>query len=232
MYEPRRRNVELRMYPMEHLPARLIKERKEEDHSYMDAWETLVEVVFLAIKDPSVQTLTIDSVDLCYESCQEHICYTHGIKNPSDKKDYGATWNEIKFAFTALFNAFTASNKTLLFISHAKEREQELQEMTDGLSMVGPSCSSSCAKIMKQMCDFWFYYGYHEGKRSLIIRDPDRSVEVACGIGFMSSTGEQLQRITIPTDPSKFYSTINKAFTNKVTGAPVKKVMKKVSLPK
>jgi len=203
----------------------MIKERKDADPDFLTAWEQTVELAFQITKDPSVTTLTIDTVDIAYESCQEYYCWHHGIKNPSDKKDFGATWNEIKFAFTTLFNQVIASGKTVVFISHAKEREQELQELADGLSMVGPSCSTACMKIMKQVCDFWFYYGYHEGHRTLIIRDPDRSVDVSTGIGFMDSEGKPVSKIVIPNDTTKFYSVINKAFLGKTNS-------KKIDAPK
>lgn len=217
MYEPRRRNVALRATFFQHIPASMITEQKIADPSFLTVWEQTVELAFQIINEPSITTVTVDTVDILYEACQEYYCWVHGVKNPGDKKDFGATWNEIKFAFTALFNQIIASGKTVIFISHAKEREQELQEIADGVTMVGPSCSSSCLKIMKQMCDFWFYYGYQEGKRTLILRDPDRNVDVATGIGFMDSDGTPLKQIKIPDDPKKLYNTINNAFVGKVT---------------
>lgn len=228
MYEPRRRNIALRASFFEHLPAKMIKERKEEDPSFLTAWEQTVELAFQITQDSTVQNLTIDTVDICYEACQEYYCWVHGVNNPSDKKDFGATWNEIKFAFTTLFNKVIASGKSVLFISHAKEREQELQELADGVSMVGPSCSSSALKIMKQMCDFWFYYGYNEGKRVIILRDPERNVDVSTGIGFMDENKRPLNKIIIPNDPTKFYTTVNNAFLGKVAGPSIKHTAKPV----
>lgn len=227
LFEPRRRNVSLRAWTFEIENAATITAKKLEDPSYLDAWETMQEVVRLAIDDDSIQTLTIDTVDICYEVCQEHHCYLHGVENPSDKKDFGKCWNEIKFAFTALFTRFINSNKTLVFVSHAKERDQEFQEGTADLSIVGPSCASSALKIMKQMCDFWFYYGYKDGKRTLYVRDPERNVDVSCGIGFQG-----IDSISIPPDPSKFFDTINKSFkgvSEKKVSSPVRKIS---SLPK
>lgn len=224
-WEPRRRNVAIRMYSLE------LKQSSEITDDDDDPWIEFVEVCRLAAEDPTVKTLAIDTVDICYSACQEHICRIHGVTNPGDKKDFGKTWNDLKFTFTALFRTLSESGLSLIFISHSKEREQELMEGVDSVTLIGPSCASSCLTIMKQLCDFWFFYGYHEGKRCLTIRDSNRNVDVAAGYGFFDASGEPIDKIYIPNDPMKFYDTVNSAFISKTPvtkGGTVKRPVRKL----
>jgi hypothetical protein len=223
-FEPRRKNVKLRMYSMTIKRAREIK--GDED----DPWLEFIEVNRQAIADPTIQTIAWDSVDLAYECCQEHVCRLNGIENPAMKKDYGATWNDIKFTFMDTIKQITDSNKSLVFISHAKSRESEVSDLSnanDVETLVGPSCASACLKILKQVCDFWFYYAKVGEKRVLYVRDfrEPRLVDVSCGCGFMKD-GEPIEKIVMPSDPLEFYPTLDKAFRGIVSGP--KKIARKV----
>lgn len=220
-FEPKRRNVKHRRYAIE------FKKAAEITGDDDDPWCELVEVCRLAIADPTIKSLTIDTVDIAYEICQEHICRKRGIENPSEKSDGGNAWNDLKATFTALFGTLIEEGMTVIFVSHAKERDQEFMENIEGMSIIGPSCSPACLKILKQICDFWFFYGYHEGKRTLTIRDPNRYVDVAVGIGFEEADGTPIEKIVLPDDPTQFFNAINEAFKPK-TAAPKKKAVRKL----
>jgi hypothetical protein len=210
-WEPKRRNIKARMYYLEVASADKIT---DDDN---DPWMTFVEVCRLAIADPTIETICVDTADLCYEACQEHICRKYGILHPSDKNDFGKSWNDIKQTFTDHFSTLISSGKTLVFTSHAKEREQEMQDGIGAVEMVGPSCAPACLKIMKQLCDFWLFYGYNENDRTITVRDESRTVAVGCGYGFFDTNGKTIEQIKIP-DLSKnpkslsFYNTLDKAF--------------------
>jgi hypothetical protein len=224
-WEPKRRNIRARMYFLEVKTADKITSTED------DPWVEFVEVCRLAAEDDSIQTICIDTADLCYEACQEHICHKYGILHPSDKNDFGKSWNDIKQTFTDHFSTLISSGKTIVFTSHAKEREQEMQDGVGAVEMVGPSCAPACLKIMKQLNDFWLFYGFHENERTITVRDESRMVAVGCGYGFFNSDGTEISQIKIPKDPTKFFEVINTAF--KGTSAPKaspKKIVRK--LPK
>ena len=218
-WEPMRRNVPGRIQQLKFsIAENIIK-------TGIDPWLDFVDYLELACSDDSVSTIVVDTVDIAYEACQEHHCVMNGVTHPSMKKDFGKTWTEIRSDFTATFRTVVNMGKMLVFTSHAKEREQELMDGFDSLTMVGPSCAGSCAKVMKQLCDYWFYYGYHDKDRYVTIRDLSRSVEVACGYGFKDSDDNDIDRILIPNDPSKFFNTLNNAFkgNSPKKPSPVKK---------
>lgn len=214
--EPRRRNVSLRMVGAEegliYVPAAKIISGEAED-----PWPLFIEYNAAAVADPSVSTITWDSVDIAYQMCFEHVCSTLSVNHPSEiKDDYGNTWNLIKNEFLALIDTIRSSESAgLLFTSHVKEREQEYSEGTSAVSLIGPSCTPACLKILKESCDFWFYYGKDEGKRTLWVRDPDGLLDVSCGFGFLDAQGNEIEKFPIPKGEKAFYPTVQSYFRPK-----------------
>lgn len=233
-FEPKRRNIEGRIVFLEVNTSAKIQKTGD------DPWVDFVEYCNLAINDPTVKTICVDTADLCYEACQEHICAKYEIDHPSDKKDFGKSWNDIKQTFIDHFSVLISSGKTLVFTSHAKEREQEMQDGIGAVEMVGPSCAPACLKIMKQLCDFWFFYGYKEGERVITVRDESQTVAVGCGYGFFDKDQNPIEQIVIPNlsknpNGDTFFNAINKAFKGssspkQVSKPAPKKIVRK--LPK
>lgn len=228
-FEPSRRNVTMRMYPL------LVKRASEITCDEDDPWVEFILACNEIRDDKSIRWVTIDSVDLAHKCCQEHVCRLNECESPTDKKDYGKTWSAITDTFMSAMNSLRLSGKSLLFISHAKEREAEFYDgdgIKDNVSLISPSCNAGCLKIMKQMCDFWLYLGKSAGEqRTLTVRDTNdpRILDVACGYGFIGEDGEPINRIDLPSDTSQFYKVVNDAFQGKVKKVAPKKVVRKVS---
>lgn len=228
-FEPRRRNIRIRQTFFEVKKSQDLMdyrdEHPDEDPLNYDAWRQFVEIGRQAVEDPTVSGIAVDTVDLAYSACQESICFDRGNPNLSAKCDGINGWDDLRMTFTGFFTYLASHGLGILFISHAKEREQEFMDGAEGITLVGPSCTPACEKIMKQLCDFWFYYTYHESRRCLIIRDPEMNINVACGNGFMDANGEPLRRIYVPeARPEEFYSTISSYYKGEATKKqPVKK---------
>jgi hypothetical protein len=197
-----------------------------------DPWSQMVYLGYEAVERGDTDGITFDSVDVAYSACQEHICARYGVKSCFAKVPNVNLWDELRITFTKYIQYLRQNKIGVLFLSHAKEREMELMEGTQALTMIGPSCPPACGKIMKQVCDFWFYYGWDDGNRCLYMHDPSRELEVASGIGFRNEDGTQMEKLQIPNDASKFYSTLNGAFDiergmNPTAKKPVKRTVKK-----
>jgi len=235
MWEPRRKNVKLRMIGADE--GIMVRPAQEIINGADDPWQLFIEYCAAAVEDPTINTITFDTVDLAYQACFESVCARLGVTHPNQiKDDYGASWNTIKNEFNALIDTIRASEKLgLLLISHVKERDQEFQEGSGTLSIIGPSCAPACLQILKSACEFWLYYGWKDGERTVFCRDPDRLIDVACGTGFMDpDSGEPLTSFTIPRNPDKFYDTLNAAFrgSSKPTQTTKKVVKKKTAKKK
>lgn len=225
-WEPRRKNVPLRMIGSDQ--GLLFKSAQEILDGSDDPWFTFVEYNLAAIEDDTVENITWDTVDIAYNACFESICARKGITHPSEiKKDYGQTWNEVKAEFSALMDTVRGSEKCgLLLISHVKEREVEFSEGTSGkVNLLGPSCTPACLQLLKSACDYWFYYGYDEGKRTLWVRDEDRLVDVACGVNFIEPDGELIYKFRIPEPATdRFYEVVESAFHGNVIDVDEKSI--------
>lgn len=229
-WEPRRRNVALRMIGADQglifATAQDIIEGKKED-----PWPIFEEYNAAAVEDPTVSQITWDTVDIAYQACFESVCASKEITHPNEiEKDYGETWNDIKNRFAALIDVIRSTDTGLLFISHVKEREVEFEDGVGSVSLVGPSAAPACIQILKASCDFWFFYGRVDGKRTVTVRDPTRTVDVACGCGFLDENGEEIEQIDVDGDPDKFYEKMEAAFKGKTPSKkkPVKKKKKGV----
>lgn len=230
-FEPARRNVKMRMYPL--LVRRAAEITCDED----DPWVEFILACEQVREDKTITWVAIDSVDLAYKCCQEHVCRLNECESPTDKNDYGKTWAAVTDTFVSTMNSLRIAGKSLLFISHAKERETEFFDsdgMKENLSLITPTCTASCLKVMKQMCDFWLYLGKSAGEqRTLTVRDTNdpRMLDVACGCGFIDEDGNPINRINLPSDQSQFYKVVNDAFQGRVPRAKVapKKVVRKVN---
>lgn len=228
MWEPRRKNVKLRMIGSDE--GIMVRSAADIIDGAPDPWELFKLYIAESVIDPTVKTITFDTVDLAYQACFESVCARLGVSHPQEiKNDYGNSWNVIKNEFTALIDTIRSCGKVgLLFISHVKERDQEYAEGAGKLSIIGPSCSPACLQILKASCEFWFYMGWSEGKRHLYVRDPDRIIDVACGYGFTDPSGKPINDFDLPDDPSKFYQAVQEKFDGKTSSRVLKKkVVKK-----
>lgn len=227
MWEPRRKNVKLRMIGSDE--GIIVRPAADIMDGAPDPWEIFKLYVAEAVTDPTVNTITFDTVDLTYQACFESVCARLGVEHPKEiTNDYGNSWNIIKNEFTALLDTIRASGKVgLLLISHVKERDQEYAEGVGKLSIIGPSCSPACIQVLKASCEFWFYMGWNEGHRHLYVRDPDRIIDVATGYGFLDSQGNPINDFPLPDDPTKFYSAVQDKFNGKTSTTLKKKVIKK-----
>ncbi len=79
MWEPRRKNVSLRMIGAKEgilfRPAQEIMDGAE------DPWQLFKEYHAAAHDDDTVRTVTWDSVDIAYAACQESICAGKGVRS-------------------------------------------------------------------------------------------------------------------------------------------------------
>lgn len=239
-WEPYRKNVRLRMIGAD--KGLIYRTAEEIMEGAEDPWILFQQYLAYAVDDPTVNTGTWDTVDIAYNACFESVCARLGVHHPNEiSDDYGNSWKMIQNEFLTTLNTVKGMGMGTLFVSHTKEREIELKETREGTEsemLIGPSCQPACINILKSVCDFWFYYGWHNGKRRLYLRDPEKYVDVACGTGFVDDEGNALEYIDMPEgEPDQFYPILNHAFrTGKIqkqfSSAAKKKAAKKKATKK
>lgn len=166
-------------------------------------WGSFMDYVELFADDEQFDTAVIDSVDIAYDECLEHVCAKYNVSHPSKAgKDGPGVWDEIKMTFESTFRAIQDCGKGIVFLSHEKKREEGQADGTMK-EFIDLTCKPAAGKIIKNICEFVWYYGYSGNERVLYLRNSDNSMEVACGRRdvFLQPDGVALKRIGMPTVP-------------------------------
>src|SRR3990167_9705344 len=85
-------------------------------------WKDFLGYIKLLKEDDRFKTIVIDTVDLCYKACYDHIMEERGIDHPSEE-DWGMAWNLIKDEFTRAMATIQKLGRGVILISHAQEKE-------------------------------------------------------------------------------------------------------------
>ena len=167
MLEPRRTNLKIRQIPQRGEPAL--------------TWEDIKDIGDQLIDAGHKQPLIVDTVDKAYELCMDYICRKHNIDHPHDKNDYGKTWVELREEFAQTWSKLLFADIPVIFISHAKERGDEYFDENTVDTFIAPTCAPQAWQVVKSICDYAFYLGYHRKQRMLVVRGNDR-VWAASGV--------------------------------------------------
>ena len=223
MLEPKRRNLSIRQVNIDPMSIKAMNR----DNPKNTPWKILQAYVDKILEDDSVQTVVIDTIDRAYESCFNNVCFERGLAHPSDTNDFGSTWVAIKSDFEETMNKLLYADKGLIFLSHAHQREVEVQEEEQWI----PTCTPSAWNYMKAVCDFALYYGYSSGSRAITIRD-DKRVWCACGTenNFLTTDKEPIGQFVTGKSHTEAHKNLTAAFVNKLSSEmilnPVKKKTK------
>jgi len=229
-YEVGRRNLRIRQSNVATLTAKKMAaeqtKAKRAGKTYHTPWEVMQAYHTKQMEDPTVRCIIEDTIDAAWFNCMHHICFHKGISDPGEPNDYGQTWRELKSAFLEEYQRIIASEKGLWFLSHANFKEVELRG-DDTYEVLVPTVQKGGFEIVKQVCDFAFYYGYNDQKRCVTVRDTG-DIWAACGTNehFCDTQGSPLQRIFMGDNPDTSYEVLQRAFNNEVE-APTKKPTKK-----
>jgi hypothetical protein len=199
MFEDRY-NTKIRMKAF---PSKTVEEM---ENGEPDPWANFKGVVENAMDpDANVDIIVVDSVDLAYQACMNHICKENGISHPNDMNDYGATWNEVSAEFRSVMESIRKhSGLCLVLISHCTEDRFEINSASKAdlkkHTVYSPSCAKKPSEYVKQACDFAFFYGKHKGFRAMHIRWED-NIWTACGNDdrFLDTDGQMIAALEIPS---------------------------------
>jgi hypothetical protein len=213
MFERGRRNLRIHQVPQKGEPK-------------LD-WETFLEYIELFLES-DFQTGIIDTIDGAYIACFEHVCAEHGVKDPSEYKEGYKLWDEISHTFGALFSMLQESEKCVVFLSHDKTRplttkrkglnRNELdEEAVVAYERLEPTCKPAAFRLVQEICDFVFYYGYRDGYRAITVRSPHNIHWVSCGLAdaFLDPDGNQIETFKVGNSPEQAYRDLLDAYSNK-----------------
>lgn len=212
MFEKRRRNLPIFQVPVS---------RDEEL-----TWESFLEYLEAFIEEENFETAVIDTIDGCYMACYQSVCKRYGVIVPSESN----IWDEIAAEFGAVVLMMQNSGKGIVFLSHDKAKpmtlkkkgfqrsDLELEESSIPFERMEPTCRPAGWKVIQEVCDFVFYYGFTEGYRTLTVRSPHNLHWTACGVPgrFLDPEGTPISTFKVGENPELAYKNLNAAFMNQI----------------
>ena len=159
----------------------------------------------LAAGQHEFKTIVIDTIDLAYKFCMEHVCKKNGIKHPSDL-DYGKGFGLVNAEFERFLTRLSHLPMGLILISHSIEKEV----MHKGVkrNRVMPTLSSKAGEIVMGLVDLILYAEVEED-----FSDPDQVKEsriVRTKPGYNYEAGDRTGKLpdTLPLDYDCFVNAL------------------------
>jgi hypothetical protein len=119
------------------------------------------------------QTLVIDIGDYLYKYCEHYICRTNNVKHVSDLP-FGKGYSLVKDEFIRAILKLNALGFGLVFISHAKEREQA--KKTIKTTYMDTSMGNQASQAVCGLCDFILYFYIDDSGKRCIRTKPSKYI--------------------------------------------------------
>src|SRR3990167_2672164 len=176
---------------------------------YVNNWAEFIGYISLLKKERRFKTIVVDTVDISYKMCYEHVCKKLGIDHPSEE-GWSKAWNMIRDEFQKHVAALLKLRRGVICISHATEREIK-KRYGEVEHRIIPTMTKQARDTLEPMVDIWAYMEYDEnGGRHCVIRGDQ-----------MISAGHRLQehfkgvdRIPMGKSPHDAYINFMDAFHN------------------
>lgn len=110
------------------------------------SWEQFKDVVLNVIEGKhNFKTIAIDTIDLLFKLCNEHICDDLGIAHVSDE-DWGKGYNMVNTEFEKWLNKLFLTDYGIIMISHTQMKE--LTTFNGKTSKIMPSLPNQARKVI------------------------------------------------------------------------------------
>lgn len=107
--------------------------------------------------------LAVDTADILFKWCSQHVCHELGIEHESDL-GFGKGYAAIRDEFMAPINYLAQKGMGLIFISHEAEKEKTVGPKK--ISYTDTTLPNTAKKVLHGLCDYIFYFGTtFEGER-------------------------------------------------------------------
>jgi len=185
------------------------------------SWRELQDVLVEVSRTKRFRTLVLDTADLAYRMCEQHVCKKLGITHASDET-WGKAWGLIRNEFQLTMAKMASLGRGCVFISHAHEQEVRKRSGISTHRTV-PTMANIAQSTLEPMADFWVFYGTDKhGARMLHIRpDADISGGIRTGIEeedqkFRYTDGTPIAVVPMGTSPKEAYDNFVAAFENRL----------------
>lgn len=194
-------------------------------------WREFTGYVRLLEKDKRFRTVAVDTVDMAYKFCFDHMTQKLGVDHPSEEA-YGKGWAAIRDEFVRWMTRLMASGKGVILVSHDVERKIKQRGGME-YDRIVPTLSGQGRDIVEPMVDLFFYYQYDGDDRVLtIVGDEHIAAGHRLGRNFRYPDGTPIKEIPMGRSAAEAHQNLVAAFQNKLPKprseepAPIKKKLK------
>ncbi len=184
-------------------------------------WRTAKDALRALEKNPGkFRTVVVDTVDLLYQRCFEHVAKVEGWDHPSEEA-WGKGWTALRKEFSGYITRLLSLDMGVILTSHSVEREIKQR---NGLKYdrIQPTMPGMARDFVEAMVDIWMYYTYEDRDRILLLQGDDH---VAAGHRlqdhFRTPDGVGYVRaVPMGASPSEGFDNLMQAFRNELPDAP------------
>lgn len=127
----------------------------------IESWPEFLEACAIVSRNPDsrFKTIVIDTVDLCYQLCSDHVCKQRGVEYVGDIP-HGKGWTLVANEFMRVLKKLAALPYGLVLISHAKTRT--VTENGIERDVIQTTLTESARKLLTGMVDMILYVDVDE----------------------------------------------------------------------
>lgn len=126
----------------------------------IDNWDEMLQACkVIASGDHPFKTIIIDTVDLCYQACADHVCRQRGVEYTGDIA-HGKGWTLVANEFMRVVKKLAGLPYGLILVSHAKTRTVTDQGIER--DVVQTTLTESARKVLVGMVDMILFVDVDE----------------------------------------------------------------------
>lgn len=178
------------------------------------SWEHFLDFIELLDRERGyAKTFVIDTIDVAYEMCFEHVCKELKIEHPTDL-GFGKGWSAIKKEFVSSMDRLQKLGRGVIFLSHTDSKAFQRRSGGETHKLVA-TMANAAREYITGVADIIAYYGYYGDDRFLTI---DGSDYVDAGNrleeNFLTTSGEKIHSVPMGNSANEAYKNLMNAFNN------------------
>lgn len=139
-------------------------------NSFKDFEETMMS---LGKEAHNFKTVVVDVVDRLYEMIEDEVCKRNGVKKISDIP-FGSGYSMVRKAFLHYMELLNRLGISIIFITHAKEKEYKGDNIS--WTAMGTSLSRSVEESVLGLCDLILYCYIDRNNKRMMRTKPSKFV--------------------------------------------------------
>lgn len=120
----------------------------------IDSWSTFKDALRTVVnEDPNAErfgTIVVDTIDIVFKMCEQHVCQAKGIAHPSDL-EWGKGWAALRDEFAIVLGYMSRMKQGIVFVGHAQLFEKKERGRT--ISCMKPSLTNTGSKVIVPLVD-------------------------------------------------------------------------------